>query len=125
MSRYLSASVRQWALEQPEQLKLGGETRVMTVLFCELRGFTTLSRSVDPQLLVSFLNEFMTAMTDIIFRHDGVLDKYIGDEVMAFWNAPQEQPDHAGLACQAALEMLREAQRRLWEVSSQMVGLRP
>ena len=108
MSRYLSPSVSQWVLQQPEQLKLGGETRVMTVLFCDLRGFTTLSRSVDPHLLVSFMNDFMTAMTDIVFRHDGVLDKYIGDEVMAFWNAPREQPDHAGLACQAALEMVHE-----------------
>lgn len=108
MSRYLSPSVSQWVLQQPEQLKLGGETRVMTVLFCDLRGFTTLSRSVDPHLLVSFMNDFMTAMTDIIFRHDGVLDKYIGDEVMAFWNAPREQPDHAGLACRAALDMVDE-----------------
>jgi adenylate cyclase len=54
------------------------------------------------------MNDFMTAMTDIIFRHDGVLDKYIGDEVMAFWNAPREQPDHAGLACRAALDMVDE-----------------
>jgi adenylate cyclase len=108
MSRYLSPSVSQWVLQQPEQLKLGGETRVMTVLFCDLRGFTTLSRSMDPHLVVSFMNDFMTAMTGIIFRHNGVLDKYIGDEVMAFWNAPREQPDHAGLACQAALEMVRE-----------------
>ena len=108
MSRYLSPSVSQWVLQQPEQLKLGGETRVMTVLFCDLRGFTTLSHSVDPHLLVSFMNDFMTVMTDIIFRYDGVLDKYIGDEVMAFWNAPREQPDHAGLACQVALEMVRQ-----------------
>jgi adenylate cyclase len=108
MSRYLSPSVSRWVLQQPEQLKLGGETRVMTVLFCDLRGFTTLSHSVDPHLVVSFMNDFMTAMTNIIFRYDGVLDKYIGDEVMAFWNAPGEQPDHAGLACQAALEMVRE-----------------
>ncbi|HKR78281.1 MAG TPA: adenylate/guanylate cyclase domain-containing protein [Nitrospira sp.] len=108
MSRYLSPSVSQWVLQQPEQVKLGGETRVMTVLFCDLRGFTLLSRSVDPHLLVSFVNDFMTAMTDVIFRHDGVLDKYIGDEVMAFWNAPRDQPDHASLACQTALEMVRE-----------------
>ena len=111
MSRYLSPSVSQWVLQQPEQLKLGGETRVMTVLFCDLRGFTMLSRSVDPHILVSFMNDFMTAMTDVIFRHDGVLDKYIGDEVMAFWNAPREQPDHAGLACQTALEMVHELDR--------------
>jgi adenylate cyclase len=111
MARYLSPSVSQWVLKQPEQLKLGGDTRTMTVLFCDLRGFTTLSHSLEPQQLVSFINEYMTAMTEIIFRHDGVLDKYIGDEIMAFWNAPLDQPDHARRACLAALDMLRELHR--------------
>jgi adenylate cyclase len=83
----------------------------MTVMFCDLRGFTTLSHSMDPQSLVAYINEYMTAMTDVIFRHDGVLDKYIGDEIMAFWNAPRDQPDHAQRACQAALEMVQELQR--------------
>ncbi len=111
MARYLSPSVSRWVLKQPEQLKLGGDTRTMTVLFCDLRGFTTLSHSLEPQALVAFINEYMTAMTQVVFRHDGVLDKYIGDEIMAFWNAPQDQPDHATRACRAALEMVRELRR--------------
>ena len=111
MSRYLSPSVSQWVLKQPDQLKLGGDTRVMTVLFCDLRGFTTLSHSLEPQALVAFINEYMTAMTEVVFRYDGVLDKYIGDEIMAFWNAPLDQPDHAKRACQAALGMVKELSR--------------
>jgi adenylate cyclase len=106
MGRYLSPAVSQWVLRDPARLRLGGETRVMTVLFSDLRGFTTLSAGMDPQALVSLLNEYMTAMTEIVFRHDGVLDKYIGDAIMAFWGAPLDQPDHARRACRAALDML-------------------
>lgn len=113
MARYLSPGISEWLLKDPGRLKLGGETRTMTVLFCDLRGFTTLSHALDPQLLVSLLNEFMTAMTGVIFKHDGVLDKYIGDCIMAFWNAPMDQPDHARRACETALDLterLRELQ---------------
>lgn len=111
MGRYLSPAVSRWVLEQPDQLRLGGDTRTMTVLFCDLRGFTTLSHSLEPQALVAFINEYMTAMTQVVFRHDGVLDKYIGDEIMAFWNAPKDQPDHASRACRAALDMVGELRR--------------
>lgn len=117
MARYLSPAVSQWALKDPDRLKLGGETRTMTVLFSDIRGFTTLSHTLNPQAMVSLLNEYMTAMTDVVFRHDGVLDKYIGDAIMAFWNAPMEQPGHARLACETALDMiskLRELQAD-WE----------
>lgn len=106
MARYLSPSVSHWALKDPERLKLGGDTRTMTVLFSDLRGFTTLSHVLEPQALVALLNEYMTAMTEIVFRHDGVLDKYIGDAIMAFWNAPMDQPDHARRACLTALDMI-------------------
>jgi len=106
MARYLSPAVSQWVLRDTDRLNLGGETREMTVLFCDLRGFTTLSHAMDPQALVSLLNEFMTAMTAVVFKHDGVLDKYMGDAIMAFWNAPMEQPDHARRACEAALDMI-------------------
>jgi adenylate cyclase len=110
MARYLSPSVSQWVLKDMDRLKLGGETRTMTVLFCDLRGFTTLAHHLDPQALVALLNEYMTAMTEVIFAHDGVLDKYIGDAIMAFWNAPMSQPDHAGRACETALAMLKRLQ---------------
>ncbi len=117
MGRYLSPSVSQWVLAEPDRIDLGGESREMTVLFCDLRGFTTLAHSMEAHALVSLLNEFMTAMTQVIFKHDGVLDKYIGDAIMAFWNAPMAQPDHARRACAAALDMigrLRELQAD-WE----------
>ena len=110
MARYLSPSISQWVLKDPDRLKLGGETRTMTVLFCDLRGFTTLAHELNPQALVALLNEYMTAMTDVVFAHDGVLDKYIGDAIMAFWNAPMSQPDHARRACQAALAMVQRLQ---------------
>ncbi|TKB78014.1 MAG: adenylate/guanylate cyclase domain-containing protein [Nitrospira sp.] len=110
MARYLSPSVSQWALKDPERLTLGGETRIMTVLFSDLRGFTTLSQNMDPQALTALLNEYMTAMTEIVFTHDGVLDKYIGDAIMAFWNAPMRQEDHAVRACETALDMVSRLQ---------------
>jgi adenylate cyclase len=113
MSMYLSPSVSRWVLHEPDRLQLGGETRCMSVLFSDVRGFTTLSEAMEPQALVALLNEYMTAMTDVVFRYDGVLDKYIGDAVMAFWNAPIGQPDHALRACSTALDMidrLRELQ---------------
>jgi adenylate cyclase len=113
MGMYLSPSVSRWVLHDPDRLRLGGETRTMSVLFSDVRGFTTLSAAIDPQAKVSLLNEYMTAMTEVVFRNDGVLDKYIGVAVMAFWNAPIEQPDHSRRASAAALDMierLRELQ---------------
>jgi len=106
MARYLSPAVSRWLLEDPERLNLVGESREMTVLFCDLRGFTTLSHMLAPKELVALLNEFMTAMTDVVFSHYGVLDKYIGDGIMAFWGAPMDQPDHAHRACATALDMI-------------------
>ena len=110
MGMYLSPSVSRWVLHEPDRLRLGGETRCMSVLFSDVRGFTTLSEVMEPQALVGLLNEYMTAMTEIVFKHDGVLDKYIGDAVMAFWNAPIGQPDHAPRACAAALDMIERLQ---------------
>jgi adenylate cyclase len=117
IARYLSPSVSQWVLADASRLNLGGETREMTVLFSDLRGFTTLSHRLEPRLLVELLNEYMTAMTEVVFRHDGVLDKYIGDAIMAFWNAPADQPDHARRACATALDMVAtlEALCARWE----------
>ena len=113
LARYLSPAVSRWVLKDPDRLRLGGETRTMSVLFSDVRGFTTISHAMDPQHLTALLNEYMSAMTDVVFAHDGVLDKYIGDAIMAFWNAPMEQPDHARRACETALDMidkLRELQ---------------
>ena len=106
-SRYVSKSVVQSILDNPSRLKLGGERRRMTVLFSDVRGFTTISEGLKPEKLVEVMNTYLTSMTDIVFNHQGVLDKYIGDAVMAFWNAPFDQPDHADRAVQTALDMLK------------------
>jgi adenylate cyclase len=104
-SRYVSASVVESIIKDPSKLKLGGERRRMSVLFSDIRGFTTISEGLSPERLVEVLNRYLNRMTDIVFQHEGVLDKYIGDAVMAFWNAPFDQPDHALRAVQTALAM--------------------
>ncbi len=112
---YLDASVMKQVLENPEKLKLGGERKELTVLFSDIRGFTTLSERMSPEQLVSFINQYLTPMTDVVFANGGTLDKYIGDAIMCFWGAPVDQPDHALRACSAALgflEQLRELQKR-------------
>ncbi|MBI4138714.1 adenylate/guanylate cyclase domain-containing protein [Candidatus Uhrbacteria bacterium] len=104
-SRYVAPAVVDAIIEDPSRLKLGGEKRRMTVLFSDIRGFTTISESLSPETLVELMNAYLTAMTDIVFANGGTLDKYIGDAVMAFWNAPFDQPDHAARAAKTALEM--------------------
>jgi adenylate cyclase len=106
MGRYLSPVVSQWVLDDPARLRLGGETREMTVLFSDLRSFTTLAHALPPQTLVALLNRYRAAMADVVFRHDGVLAQYAGDAIEAFWNAPMDQADHARRACETALDMV-------------------
>ncbi len=105
---YLSPAVVEQMLKNPEKLKLGGEKRELTVLFSDIRGFTSFSEQMAPEDLVKFLNEYLSKMTDIVFKYDGLLDKYMGDALMAIWGAPLEQPDHPLRACLAALDMVAE-----------------
>lgn len=107
LSQYVSKSVVEAILKDPSKMKLGGERRRMSVLFSDIRGFTTISEGLGPEQLVQILNIYLNRMTNIVFSHTGVLDKYIGDAVMAFWNAPFDQPDHAKLAVRTALDMRR------------------
>ena len=104
-SRYLGEDVMDAALENPDKLNRG-EKREMTVLFSDIRGFTSLSEHMSPEKLADFINQYLSPMTQIVFDEKGTLDKYIGDAVMAFWNAPLDQPDHALRACRAAVHML-------------------
>jgi adenylate cyclase len=105
-SRFLAPAIVDEVLAKGGAVRLGGEKRVLTVLFSDVRGFTTISEQLDPHVLLELLNEYLTPMTDIIVSgHQGTLDKYIGDAIMAFWGAPQEQADHALRACRAALAM--------------------
>ena len=106
-SFYLSEAVLKEVLANPGKLKLGGERRELTVLFSDIKGFTGISEKVEVEKLTSLLNKYLTAMTNIVFANQGVLDKYVGDAVMAFWGAPVGS-DHAYLACKAALEMIAE-----------------
>lgn len=107
--RYLSPALVEQLANSPKKLVLGGETRDMTIMFSDVRGFTTISESFkdDPQGLTHLMNRFLTPMTNAIIERKGTIDKYIGDAVMAFWNAPLDDKDHERHACEAALDMLR------------------
>jgi adenylate cyclase len=107
LSQYVSPEVAAQIGRDPESLKLGGERRDMTVLFTDIQGFTALSETLDEQKLTHLLNYYLDEMSALIFDNNGTLDKYIGDAIMSFWNAPLYQPNHAVLACQAALAMAR------------------
>ncbi len=105
---YLTPSVVNEILKDPSKLKLGGDKKRLSVMFSDIRGFTTISEKLSPENLVQLLNEYLTAMTNIVFKHDGLLDKYIGDAIMAVFGAPLDQPDHAQRACYTAVEMMAE-----------------
>ena len=103
---YLNPEVMEEMLKQPEKLQLGGQERELSVMFSDIRGFSTFSEKMSPQGLVHLLNEYLSPMTDIVFAHKGTLDKYIGDAVMAFFGAPLANEQHALASCDAALEMM-------------------
>jgi len=109
---YLSPHVVEKLLEDPDRLRLGGERRELTIFFSDLQGFTSISERLDPEKLTSLLNEFLSAMTDILLEEAGTLDKYEGDAIIAFWNAPLDVPDHAALACRAAVRCQQELARK-------------
>tara|TARA_R110000868_G_scaffold165328_1_gene398313 strand:- start:35582 stop:37897 length:2316 start_codon:yes stop_codon:yes gene_type:complete len=104
---YLSPALVEQLARHPERLRLGGETRNMTLLFCDVRGFTAISEGFksNPQGLTRLINRLLTPLSKAILDHEGTIDKYMGDCIMAFWNAPLDVPDHAGHACQSALAM--------------------
>ncbi|MEW6078924.1 MAG: adenylate/guanylate cyclase domain-containing protein [Thermodesulfobacteriota bacterium] len=102
-SQYLSPAFIERLVQDPSHLKLGGESRELSIYFSDIQGFTTISETLAPQDLTAFLNEYLTAMTDIIMEEGGTVDKYEGDAVIAFWNAPVDLPEHARCAVRAAL----------------------
>jgi adenylate cyclase len=104
-TRYVAREVVEEILKDPEQLVLSGEQREVTVLFCDIRGFTPLAERLTPDQVVSLLNEFYTLMIETTFKHDGTLDKFLGDAVMAVFGAPIAHPDHAIRAVKTALDM--------------------
>lgn len=110
---YLSPAVIEQIMKDPDQLKLGGERRTLSIFFSDLAGFSTISEKLEPQELTRLLNDYLSDMTDIILEEGGTLDKYEGDAIIAFWNAPLAQPDHALRAARTALRCQRKlAERR-------------
>ncbi|MBL6945398.1 MAG: adenylate/guanylate cyclase domain-containing protein [Rhodospirillales bacterium] len=105
---YLAPAMVEKLADDPTQLKLGGETRDMTMLFCDVRGFTTISEQFDAEGLTTLINKLLTPLTGIIMERNGTVDKYMGDCIMAFWNAPLDDEMHAHNACIAALLMNEE-----------------
>jgi adenylate cyclase len=108
MSQYISPALVEQLARSPEKLVLGGEEREMTIMFSDMRGFTSISETYknDPQGLTALMNRFLTPLTNAILNRKGTIDKYMGDAIMAFWNAPLDDKDHELNACEAALDML-------------------
>ncbi len=115
---YLSPQVIERILADPSLLRLGGERRELSIFFSDLAGFTAISERLDPHELAALLNDYLSEMTEIILAEGGTLDKYEGDAIVAFWNAPLDQPDHAPRACRAALA----CQARLDELQGDLAG---
>jgi adenylate cyclase len=103
--RFVSSAIVERLAERPEAAQLGGAQRVLTLMFCDLRSFTTISEGLSAVELTSLLNEYLTPMTNCVLKQTGTVDKYMGDAIMAFWNAPLDDPNHAAHAVAAALEM--------------------
>jgi len=106
--QYLPAKVARHVLAQPQRLAMSGDRSRLTILFADLAGFTSLSESLGAEEIVPILQEHLGGMTEIIFEHEGTLDKYLGDGIMAFWGAPEQQDDQANLALSAGKEMLKQ-----------------
>jgi len=111
MGYYLSPAVMGEIMSDPGKLTLGGQRRKMSVLFVDIAGFTSLSEKLPPEVLSRFLNDFLTRASQVVYAEDGVVDKYIGDGMMAFWGAPIAQDDHGQRACRAALSMVAETEK--------------
>ena len=124
---YVNTEIADLIASDPARLRLGGERRPITVLFSDIRGFTGLSERLPPDTLGELLNRYLGEMTDVVFARAGLLDKYIGDAVMAFWGAPMDAPDHAVRCCHAALDMQAGLERlnQGWEARRPAAARRP
>lgn len=119
--KYMAAEVVDEIMRNPEAIRLGGEKKEPSVFFSDVAGFTPISEKLDPETLVELLNKYLSAMTDIILRHRGNVNKYLGDGIMAIFGAPRGDPNHASLACFAALDSQSELAKRReqWKADGQ------
>ncbi|MCQ2592853.1 MAG: adenylate/guanylate cyclase domain-containing protein [Treponema sp.] len=117
--QYLSPTVIEQLIAEPEKLKLGGERREISIYFSDIQGFTSISEHIPPEKLIGILNKYLSEMSDIILKHGGTIDKYEGDAIVAFWNAPLEEENHAFRIISAAME----CQKRLSELRSEFEQL--
>jgi len=107
-SSYLSPVLLKKLMQEPDRLQLGGEKKELTIFFSDIRSFTSISEKMEAQKLTGYLNRYFTPMSDIVTKHNGMIDKYIGDALMAFYNAPLDVSEHAKAACISSLEMIEE-----------------
>ena len=121
LERFLSGSIVEKILANPDQIHLGGENQTATIMFTDIRGFTRMAEKMEPQQIVELLNEYFTEMTDLIFENGGTLDKYLGDGIMAVFGAPITKPDDPARSVKTAIEMQRAMARlnRDWEARGQ------
>lgn len=105
-SSYVSPKIVEEVINDPDKAGLSGRKKTVTILFSDIMGFTSISERHTPEQVVALLNEYFNVMTEVIFKWDGTLDKFVGDEIMAFWGAPVDQPDHAERAVRCALDMV-------------------
>mgnify|MGYP001380882483 FL=1 len=119
---YLSPALVEQLASDPEQLKLGGEMKDISIMFCDVRGFTSISELYDPEGLTQLINKFLTPMTQVIMDRMGTIDKYMGDCIMAFWNAPIDVPTHVSEACNSALTMFEKLEELNTELEQEAIS---
>lgn len=110
--QYVMPAIIDQMLKEPDKLKLGGEKRNLSILFSDIRGFTGISEQLGPEDLVNLLNDYLNEMTEVVLENRGVVDKYIGDAIMAFWNAPVDDPTHVQMSVKTAVEMMKRLQKK-------------
>ena len=123
-SHYLAPQVIEEIIADPQKLELGGEVRKLTLMFCDVRNFTSISEQLTAAELTRFVNELLTPLSEAILNHRGTVDKYMGDAIMAFWNAPLDDPQHADHACEAALEMMAKLKTLNQQLAQQNISQR-
>jgi len=122
--QYVSPTIVQELIAHPEKLVLGGEERELTLMFCDVRNFTQISEGLSATELTRFINDLLTPLTDLVLASSGTIDKYMGDAIMAFWNAPLDDPDHVRHACETACAIHREmaALNERWRIAAEASG---